>query len=161
MIWAKYLKLFTKVGLAALVLGALSTSGNAQNAVQGKFTLPFETHWGGATLPAGDYTFVLPSVSYPYRLYIRGQATTAIIMAVGFDKKAASGHAQLNLVEIADAQNVQTLESPELGLTFNFATPTPKHLGRREARQKTTPATAPASQVSVNKTSIAVHAAGR
>jgi len=139
----------------------LATVGNAQNADQGKFTLPFETHWGSATLPAGDYTFALPSASSPYKLYIRGQATTAIILAVGVDEKVASGHAQLNLVDIADAQNVQTFEAPELGLTFTFATPTPKHLGRREARQKTTPATAPASQISENKTSIAVHAAGR
>jgi len=161
MIWAKYLKSFTKVGMAALALGALAASGNAQNAVQGNFTLPFETHWGGATLPAGDYTFTLPSASYPYRFYIRGQATTAIITAVASDKKVASGHAQLNLVEIADAQNVQTFETPELGLTFSFATPSPKHSGRREAHQKTTPATAPASQVSENKDSIAVHAAGR
>ena len=161
MIRARFLKLLTKAGVAALFLAGLATVGNAQNADQGKFTLPFETHWGSATLPAGDYTFVLPSASSPYKLYIRGQATTAIILAVGVDEKVASGHAQLNLVDIADAQNVQTFEAPELGLTFTFATPTPKHLGRREARQKTTPATAPASQISENKTSIAVHAAGR
>ncbi len=161
MIRARFLKLLTKAGVAALFLAGLATAGNAQNAIQGKFTLPFETHWGGATLPAGDYAFVMPSATYPYRLYIRGQATTAIIMATGIDKKVASDHAQLNLVEIADAQNVQTFEAPELGLTFDFATPSPKRLGRREAHQKTTPATASASQVSENKTSIAVHAAGR
>jgi len=161
MIRARFLKLLTKAGVAALFLAGLATVGNAQNADQGKFTLPFETHWGSATLPAGDYTFALPTATYPYKLYIRGQATTAIILAVGVDEKVASGHAQLNLVEIADAQNVQTFEAPELGLTFTFATPTPKHLGRREARQKTTPATAPASQISENKTSIAVHAASR
>ena len=32
MIWARQLKLFTKVGVAAVALGALATSGNAQNA---------------------------------------------------------------------------------------------------------------------------------
>jgi hypothetical protein len=114
MIGARSLKLLTKAGLAALILAGLANAGNAQNAYQGKFTLPFETHWGDATLPAGDYTFALQSARYPYTLYIRGQATTAIVMAVGFDEKVASGHAQLNLVEIADAQNVQTLEAPEL-----------------------------------------------
>ena len=31
---------------------------NAQT-VGGKFTLPFEAHWGQATLPAGDYSFLL------------------------------------------------------------------------------------------------------
>jgi len=56
MIRARVLKLLTKAGVAALFLAGLATAGNAQNAVQGKFTLPFETHWGGATLPAGDYT---------------------------------------------------------------------------------------------------------
>src|SRR5258707_4955400 len=73
MIWARHLKLFTKVGVAALALGTLATSGNAQDSYQGKFTLPVETHWGGATLPPGDYTFTLPSNSAPYRLYIQGQ----------------------------------------------------------------------------------------
>ena len=32
MIWARHLKLFTKLGVAAIALGAMATSGNAQNA---------------------------------------------------------------------------------------------------------------------------------
>jgi hypothetical protein len=81
MIWARRLKLLMKFGVAALALGALATSGKAQNAYQGKFTLPSETHWGGATLPAGDYTFTLSSNSAPYRFYIQGQGASAIIQA--------------------------------------------------------------------------------
>ena len=161
MIWARRLKLLTKFGVAALALGALATSGNAQNAYQGKFTLPFETHWGGATLPAGEYTFALPTNSAPYRLYIRGEAANAIIMAVTTGKKAVSDQAQLNLVEVGDVQTVQTFDAPELGVTFIYATSTQKHMGRKEARQKAMPETAPASQVSENKTSIQVHTAGR
>jgi hypothetical protein len=80
MIWARHLKLFTKVGVAALVLGALATSGNARNVYQGKFTLLFETHWGSATRPAGDYTFVMSSAISDYRLYIRGAQVNATIM---------------------------------------------------------------------------------
>ena len=161
MIWARHLKLLTKLGVAALALGALATNGNAQNAYRGKFTLPVETHWGRATLPAGDYTFTLPSASAPYRLYIRGQAGNAIIMAATTDYKVVSGHAQLNLVDVADVQTVQTFEAPELGLTFIYATPAPKDMGRKEARQKTVPQTAPASQISKNKTSVEVRTAGR
>jgi hypothetical protein len=162
MIWARRLKLLTKFGVAALALGALATSGKAQNAYQGKFTLPFETHWGGATLPAGDYTFTMPSTSYPYMLFIQGQGVNAIIMAAAADEKVVSGHAQLNLVDNADVQNVETFEAPELGLTFNYATPKQKHMRRKEARQKMAPQTAPASQVSGNKTtSIEVRSAGR
>ena len=96
MIWARHLKLFTKLGVAALALGALAISGNAQNAYQGKFTLPFETHWGSATLPAGDYTFTMSFASSSYMLYIRGEKVNAIIMATAADEQVASGHAQLN-----------------------------------------------------------------
>jgi hypothetical protein len=95
MIWARRLKLLTKFGVAALALGALATSGKAQNAYQGKFTLPFETHWGGATLPAGDYTFTLASASSPYTIYIQGQAGSAIIRANTADSRVVSGHAHL------------------------------------------------------------------
>jgi hypothetical protein len=159
--WARHLKLFTKLGAAALALGALATSGNAQNAYQGKFTLPFETHWGSATLPAGDYTFALPSNSAPYRLYIQGQGVSAIIQATTADQGVVSERPQLNLVDIADVQTVRTFEAPELGVTFIYSTPTQKHMGQKEARQKMAPQTAPASQVSENKTSIQVRTAGR
>jgi hypothetical protein len=161
MIWARRLKLLTKFGVAALVLGALATSGKAQSAYQGKFTLPFETHWGGATLPAGDYTFTLVSASSPYTLYIQGQAGSAIIRATTAGSKVVSAHAQLNLVDIADVQNVETFEAPELGLTFIYETPTQKHTGHKEARKKMAPQTPPASQVSENRTSIQVRTAGR
>jgi hypothetical protein len=147
--------------VAVLALGALATSGKAQNAYQGKFTLPFETHWGGAILPAGDYIFTLASASSPYTLYIHGQAGSAIIKASTADERVVSGHAQLNLVDIRNVQTVQTFEAPELGLTFIYATPTQKHMGRKEARHKTMSQSAPASQASENKTSIEVHTAGR
>jgi hypothetical protein len=161
MIWAQHFKLFTKLGLAALALGALATGGNAQNKYQGKFTLPTETHWGGATLPAGDYAFAMSSTSAPYTLYIRGAQVNAIIVAASTDDRAVSDHAQLNLVDIADVQTVQTFDAPELGLTFIYFTPTQKHTGHKEAHQKTASQSTPATKVSENKTSIAVQAAGR
>jgi hypothetical protein len=159
--WARHLKLLTKVGVAALALGALATSGNAQYIYQGKFTLPFETHWGNATLPAGDYTFVISPERSEYRLYIRGAQVNAVIQAASTDDRGVSAHAQLNLVDIADVQTVQTFDAPELGRTFVYFTPTQKHAGHKEAHQKTVPQTAPATQASENRTSIAVYAAGR
>ena len=161
MIWARNLKLLTKLGVAALALGALATNGNAQNAYQGKFTLPVETHWGGATLPAGDYTFTLPSATAPYRLYIQGQGVGAIIAAATANQRVVSERPQLNLVDIADVQTVQTFEAPELGLTFIYATPTQKHMGRKVVGQKTVPQTAPATKAAQNRSSIEVRTAGR
>jgi hypothetical protein len=162
MIWARHLKLLSKVAVAALALSGLAASGNAQTVYKGKFTLPFEAHWGAATLPAGDYTFTMPSTSSPYALYVQGEKFNAIIMASAADEKVPSGHAQLNLVDIANVQNVKTFDAPELGLTFSYLTPKQKNMGSKEARQKMTPQTPPASQVSENKTtSIEVHSVGR
>jgi hypothetical protein len=160
MIWARHLKSFTKIGAAALALSALAASGNAQDSFQGKFTLPFETRWGSATLPAGDYTFILPSNSAPYRFYIQGQGASAIIQATTADQKVVSERPQLTLVDIADVHTVQTFEAPELGVTFTYWMPTQKHLGHKEARQKTVPQAVPASRGETN-TSIEVHTTGR
>jgi hypothetical protein len=159
--WARHLKVFTKVGAAALALGALATSGNAQNIYQGKFTLPFETHWGSATLPAGDYTFAMSSAGSHYALYIRGSQFNAIIIPASADDITVSHHAQLNLVDIADVQTVQTFDAPGLGLTFVYHTPTQKQAGHKEVHQKTVPQTAPATEASESRTSIPVYAAGR
>lgn len=161
MIWARYLKLFTKLGLSTLALGTLATAGNAQNGYQGKFTLAVETHWEGVTLPPGDYTFALPSNSAPYRLYIWGQGVGAIITAATADQGVVSERPQFNLVDTAVGYTVQTFEVPELGVTFSYLTPSQKHPGHQEARQKTVPLTAPASPASENKTCIEVHSAGR
>jgi hypothetical protein len=159
MIWARYLKLFAKLGLSTLALSALGTAGNAQNAYQGKFTLAVETHWEGVTLPAGDYTFALPSNSAPYRLYIWGQGVGAIITAATADQRVVSERPQLNLVDTGVGYTVQTFEAPELGMTFSYLTPTQKRVGHKEARQKTVPQTAPVLQGSENKTSIELRAA--
>ena len=160
MTWARLFKAVTKVFMAALVLGAVATSGKAQSIYHGQFTLPVETRWGTATLPAGDYTFTVSSASSQYSLYIYGQKTNAIIHILTAEN-ATSRHAQLNLVDIADVHSVETFDAPELGLTFTYWTPTQKHMSSKEARQKAVPQAAPATHVTENKTSIAVYAAGR
>src|SRR5260370_10505517 len=100
MIRARKFELFAKLGMAVLALGALATSGNAQNAYQGKFTLAVETHWGDVTLPPGDYTFTLPSNTAPYRLYIQGNGLGAIITAITPDQRVVSQRPHLYLAAI-------------------------------------------------------------
>ena len=160
MIWARLVKSVTKVGMAVLLLGALATSGKAQTIYQGKFTLPVETHWGSATLPAGDYTFTVAGAVAEFRLYIHGQRTNFIVPTVTA-VKATPQHAQLNLVDVADKYTVETFDAPELGLTFTYWTPKQKHMPPNVARQKTTPQAAPETQATENRTSIAVYSAGR
>jgi hypothetical protein len=158
---ARYRKVVYKLAFAALALGILASAGNAQNAFEGKFTLPFETYWGGATLPAGHYTFTMGTRTFPYTIYIRGEKTNAIVNAVVSDPEVLSGHAQLDLVEISDVHVIKTFEAPELGVTFTYFTPKEKHTASKEVRQKSVPQTESPSQVSDNRMSIAVQTSGR
>ena len=158
---ARYLKAVSKLGLAALALGIFASAGNAQNAYQGKFTLPFEVYWGGATLPAGDYKFELTSQGSPYTLYIHGENTNAIVRALVADPGAVSSSARLDLVDISDVHAIKTFEAPELGVTFSYFTPKEKHMAPKEVRHKGVPQTEPASQVSDNKMYIVVQPSGR
>ena len=162
MIWARFLKSFTKTGVAALALAALATAGNAREVYKGKFTLAAKTQWGDVTLPAGDYTFALPSTSFPYVLYIHGKTVDAIVRAVTIDEAAVSHGARLDLTDVAAVPAVQKFEAPELGLTFIYWTPKQKRLGSKEARQKSVPqGGASASQATENKTFVEVYTAGR
>ena len=158
---ARYLKVVSKLGLAALALGIFGSAGNAQNVFEGKFTLPSETYWGGVTLPAGNYTFTLGSKTSPYTFYIRGEKANAIVLAVASNAGAISSHAQLDLVDISDVHAIKSFEAPELGVTFTYFTPKEKHTASKEVRQKGAPQTESPSQVSDNGMSIAVQTSGR
>ena len=149
-------KLFQKLVMTAALLGASAVSGHAQNAYQGKFTLAAEAYWGGVALPAGDYTFVLPSKSAPYRLYVHGEGVGAIITAAGVDDKVDSGHTQLILVNTMDGYAIQAFEAPDLGLTFVYPTTTNNRRDRTQSGQKTVTPAMPKSQLSGSKTSVEV-----
>ncbi len=161
MIWTRFVKSFTKTGAAALALAALATAGNAGEVYKGKFTLAAKTQWGDVTLPAGDYTFALPSTSFPYTLYIHGKTVDAIVRAVTIDEAAVSHGARLDLTDVAAAPAVQKFEAPQLGLTFIYRTSKQKWLGSKEARQKSVPQGASAAELTENKTFIEVYTAGR
>jgi hypothetical protein len=68
-------KLNRLLAIAALGLfsvAAYAPPAAAQQAAVGHFTLPREVRWQNATLPAGDYTFALPSVTTRSAMTLRG-----------------------------------------------------------------------------------------
>lgn len=117
------LKLLNHVALCTLALCFSAGLGKAQS-YQGKFTLPFEARWGSAVLPAGDYTFTVPSATRaPFFLYLRGGGKTAIIHALVADPQEVSDHSRLTVVNTGGSQVIRTLEAGEVGLTFVYAVP--------------------------------------
>jgi hypothetical protein len=57
----KFTRIIAIATFGLIAICASASSASAQNAFQGKFTLPNDVRWANATLPAGDYTFSLSS----------------------------------------------------------------------------------------------------
>lgn len=117
------LKFRNPIALAALVLLSTAGLGKAQNAYQGKFTLPIEAHWGPATLPAGDYTITMPRAVAPYMLYVRGEGKTVMVWTAGVNNRAVSNSSALTITSIGAGEAITSLRAGELGLTFSYAVP--------------------------------------
>ncbi len=73
--------LIAAFALAAVCVSAIPAS--AQLVCKGSFTLSHEVRWQNATLPAGDYTFVMQSLGSPSRITLKGpngyQFITALV----------------------------------------------------------------------------------
>ena len=55
------MKTIKMLAILTLAMCASAAAANAQS-VTGRFTLPYEVHWGTATLPAGEYTIRMDSL---------------------------------------------------------------------------------------------------
>jgi len=112
----------TRAALLSIALGIFAASANAQYA---KFTLPFETHWGSAVLPAGEYTMYSPmTLAWPKVLTISGQGKAAYILAGGEKLAPESETASfLRIASIGGTHVVREYTSALDGKTFVFDVP--------------------------------------
>jgi hypothetical protein len=90
---------FTTIGaiLFAVLGTALSAGPLRAEDLTGKFTLPIEVRWGGATLPAGDYTFRINPQITPFMATVSGPNGTFFINAAASSDHKFSGHSALVL----------------------------------------------------------------
>jgi hypothetical protein len=118
--------------LALAVLATCFFAGWANAQVYtGKFTLATETRWGGATLPAGDYSFTLDHASIDGTVHLyNGNRTVGLFPAQGQDKYY-SKRPQLTVVQ----GTIRTLSLPRFGVTLRYLPQRPDHLTAPEERQ--------------------------
>jgi hypothetical protein len=125
------LKFLNLLALVALALCFSAGLGKAQDAYEGTFTLPFEAHWAGAVLPAGDYTISMPSTASPYLVFVRGEGRSVMIFANGAGDNRLSDDSKLIVVDMDGTETIANLEAGQLGLTFDY--PLPKSHMKRMA----------------------------
>lgn len=110
-----------RIALLSLVGGIFAVSANAQKAT---FTLPFETHWNNAVLPAGDYTLSsVSTISWPKVLTVSGQGKTVYILASVEELAPESERSYLRIENNGDTHVVREYNSGIAAKSFLFEAP--------------------------------------
>jgi hypothetical protein len=129
----------TRVALFATVLLAicsLARPANAQEIFQGKFTLPYETHWGKAVLPPGNFLFTFTGGSST--MLVVQDANSRRILAyepVNITDKSTKGGSALLIATRAGQRIVQSLRIAELGQVFVYDPALARKYAVEEAHQ--------------------------
>jgi hypothetical protein len=105
---------------------------SSASAEQGKFTLPFEAHWGQVVLEPGEYTISVPiDVSWSKIMTLSAGGKTVYITS-GFENGLPfSDRSYLTIKTINGTRYVRQFASGVSGRAFTF--PVPKTV-RRELR---------------------------
>ena len=110
-----------RAALFSIALGTFVASANAQ---QASFTLPFETHWNNAVLPAGDYRMSTVSTMYPKVFSVTGQGKSFYILAgVGNAGEDSETNSYLRVENAGNLHVVREYVSGFTGKTYHFTTP--------------------------------------
>lgn len=94
-------------------------SARAQSAFEGKFTLPFEAHWGQAMLPAGDYQLSITTTGNPTMVIIRDAKSGRHVASVAPPiRQDATGESALLIGTRGTQRVIHSLRVAELGVVF-------------------------------------------
>jgi hypothetical protein len=118
----KSMRNFTLLQLAMGSLLAICFNAGFANAqtVAGKFTLPFEAHWGQATLPAGDYSFWMEKGPVAKIQVFRENKGVAFVVDRGYDTETSAGMS-LTVVWYGAGYSVRDLNLPGIGKVLHYA----------------------------------------
>jgi len=121
------------LALALLAISIVPTSASAQ-AYRGKFTLPFSARWRGMTLPAGEYSFSVDTLTPTGMIAIQHngkQVGSVMLSTVAYS--AGTGQSELIAVPVGNIYRITVLRL-ENECVMEF--PVPKHERQLSARTK-------------------------
>ena len=114
-------QLFVAVILTAGLFAAWANaqSGNGLVAYRGKFTLQYETHWGKAVLPPGEYTISMGAGHSPALVRSNdGKTTLFTPIPIGDDGK--KGPTALIIAARGNQHEVLAMNVPTLGSSLVY-----------------------------------------
>jgi hypothetical protein len=105
--------------LAAVCASAIPASAQAY---QGSFTLTHAVRWQNATLPAGDYTFEIQSLSLPAKMTVKGPNGSQFVTAIVVNEKA-SEQSMLIVENRGGSSAISELRLAGIGRSLRYAVP--------------------------------------
>jgi hypothetical protein len=130
----------TRVTLFATVLLAICLfvrPANAQERFQGRFTLPFEAHWGQVVLPPGDFLLTFTQLGRSTVLVIQDAKSRRSIAyeSLNVPVDSSKGESALLIGYRGGQRIVHTLRIAELGQVFVYDRALAREYAVQEARQ--------------------------
>lgn len=111
------LKLLLGVLMATVVF---TVAANAQPTFVGKFTLPYEVHWGQAVLPAGEYSIRMDSIAGPAKIMPASGGWT-VYTQFPSSADTEKGGTYLTITTLGNKRRVHSMNVPALGKSLIFA----------------------------------------
>jgi hypothetical protein len=108
--------------LLVVFVTLISVAGaSAQTGVfSGKFTLPYQVRWGGATLPAGDYSIRFTSIYSPATVHsMDGKISAYVFTARRGDSE--KGPSSLSIVTRGNERRVASMNLPEARISLVYS----------------------------------------
>jgi hypothetical protein len=121
---ANLIRVAVAVAVGLVAICASASSALAQSAFNGRFTLPEAARWQSASLPAGDYTFVLKSSVVPAQVTVTSaDGRSAIVTTIVSDKRTSDGQSYLLIERRGGTQCIREMHLADLGITFSYGAP--------------------------------------
>jgi len=110
--------------VATLALAAIFASATpaAAQAFKGGFTLAHEVRWQNVTLPAGDYTFEIKSISVPSLITVKGPNGSSFIPALVVNDKVIE-QSMLVIETHGSISAITELRLSSIGRSLRYAAP--------------------------------------
>ena len=135
-----------QTSLKLLLAAAITTCGftaaaNAHPGFAGKFTLPFEVHWGKAVLPAGDYVIRMDSTSAPATISSASGSQAMVYTEFPTIADSLKGGTYLTITTQGNESTVRSLNEPGVGklVIFSPLTKSEREILAKAGRIQTVP----------------------
>ena len=111
---------FMQFALASAAAALFLTGTASAQTASYRFSLPYEAHWGLATLPAGDYSLSVEGIGAAAMIRVnRGSEAVAYMVVQNYDNKT-SKRCALTVVRNGEGNFVRDLTVPQIGEVFHF-----------------------------------------